>query len=197
MDSDSLEKIVHDNLIRFGKMITKGSILIEGIINAVDEDVFTVDVTIQSSNPDGSITNTIVYNVPIKVLQGSQASFMEIPQVGTNCTICFRDNNIQRPQLSQVDQCDKILIKIGDNTLQVDSTAWVFNGGTHGMVKADSLISKINTIENTLNTFMNTTFNTHTHAVPSLGTSDVPIPLNTATITPTVETDISNDKIKQ
>lgn len=139
MDSDDSEKIIHDNFIRFGKMITKGSILIEGVISTVDEVKFTCDVTIQSTNPDGSDTNTIINNVPIKVLQGTQASFIEIPEVGSNCTLCFRDNNIQRPQLYQVDQCDKILIKISNQILQIDSNGFVFNDGTIGMVKADVL----------------------------------------------------------
>ena len=139
MDNDNTEKILHDGLIKFGKMITKASIIIEGTIFSVDETNFTRIVTVSSVNFDGSDTETNVLNVPLKVLRGSQASFIEIPKVGSDCTLCYRDNNIGRPQLYQVDQCDKILIKIGDNTLQVDSTAWVFNGGTHGMVKADVL----------------------------------------------------------
>jgi len=96
-------------------------------------------VSLQSTNSDGSVTDTKYYDVPLKVLIGTQASFVEIPAVNSNCTICFRDNNIQRAQLYQVDQCAKILIKIGTQTLQVDSTAWVFNGGSTGMVKADVL----------------------------------------------------------
>ena len=197
MDNDSAEKTIHDGFIQFIKSMTRGSLLVEGIVFSVDEVKFTCIVTISTSNADGSDTTTKINKVPLKVLQGSQASLIEIPQIGSNCLICFRDNNIQRPQLFSVDQSDKILVKIGNTTLQADINGWVFNAGTHGMVKAESLVSKINTIENTLNTFMNTTFNTHTHAVPSLGTSAVPIPINTVTITPTQESDIANLKIKQ
>jgi len=199
MDNETSEKIIHDGFVRFGKMVTKGSILIEAVIKAVYESTFTCDVDISSPNPDGSSTNTTVFNVPLKILTGSQASFIEIPTVGTDCLLCYRDNNIQRPQISQVNQCDKILIKIGDNVLQVDTTGFIFNsGGLGGMVKVNPVLNALNNIQNTLNTFMNTTFNTHTHisAAPGSPTA-VPVPLNTASLTVTALSDIENTKIKQ
>lgn len=139
MDNDKSEKIVHDGFIRWGRSLIRASIVTEGKIVSVDETAFTCIVSLQSTNSDGSTTNTNYYDVPLKVLIGSQASLIEIPAVNSDCTLCFRDNNIQRPQLYQIDQCSKILIKIGDKTLQVDTNGFVFNGGSTGMVKADVL----------------------------------------------------------
>jgi hypothetical protein len=139
MNNESAEKTIHDNFIRWGRSLIRASIVTEGIIISVDESKYTCVVALQSTNSDGSTTNTNVYNVPLKVLVGSQASLIEIPKVNSTCTLCFRDNNIQRPQLYQTDQCDKILVKIDNSTLQIDTNGFVFNGGSHGMVKADEL----------------------------------------------------------
>jgi phage baseplate assembly protein V len=74
----------------------------------------------------------------------------------------------------------------------------IFNGGSDGMVKVNSLVTKLNNLENTLNTFMNATFNTHTHIVtaPTLP-SATPLPINTAVLTPTIKANLENTKIKQ
>ena len=139
MDNEAAEKIIHDGLIRWGRSLIRASIVTEGVIVSIDETTYTCVVALQTTNPDGSVTNTEINNVPLKVLIGSQASLIEIPKVNTTCTLCFRDNNIQRPQLYQVHECDKILIRIGNTTLQADTNGFVFNGGDKGMVKADEL----------------------------------------------------------
>jgi hypothetical protein len=200
MNSDSAEKIIHDGLIRFAKMATRASILIEGIIVSVDETNFTCVVSIQSTNTDGSTTNTNYNNVPLKVLIGSQASMIEIPTVNSNCTLMFRDNNIQRPQLYQVDQCDKILLQIGGTiTLQIDSSGFIFNGGTlDGMVKVNSNVDRLNKIENDINT-LKTAFSTWV-VVPSDGGAALKTAAGTwfgTQLTKTVKADIENEKIKQ
>jgi hypothetical protein len=84
------------------------------------------------------------------VLKGTQASLIEIPTVKTRCEISFRDGNNNRPQLLMVDQCDKILIKIGDNTqtLKIDATGFVFNNGDNaGMVILSKLTDNLNSLK--------------------------------------------------
>ena len=135
MNDGIAEKMIHDGLIRFGEMMTIGSILIEGNIISVDENNFTCVVGISTSNMDGSATVTNYNNVPLKVLIGSQASLIEIPTVGTDCTMCFRDNNIQRPQLIQVNQCDKVIVTIGKSIFYVDETGFKLNNDTKGLKK--------------------------------------------------------------
>jgi hypothetical protein len=111
-------------LINFGKKITRGSVISDAIITSIDEDKFTVDVTI-----DG----LAIPNIPIKVLSGSQASFIEIPKVQSKCLICFRDNNHGRPQLFKVHEVDKILIKIGNTTIQIDKDGYKLENGSSGL----------------------------------------------------------------
>ena len=199
MNSESQEKEIHDNLIRFGKMITKASSLIEGVIDSVDEVRFTCDIAVNSSNPDGSTTKTIYNDVPIKVLKGSQASLIEIPAVGSDCLICFRDNNIQRIQLVSCDKCSKVLVKFNTQTLQIDTNGFVFNGGDlKGLVKLSDLITKLNNLENDINN-LKTAF-TSWLVVPSDGGSALKTISATwagANLTPTVEADLENVKIKQ
>lgn len=200
MDNESIEKRIHDGFIRFGKMITKASILIEGKIVSVDETNYTCVVAIDTTNSDGSTTSTNCDKVPLKVLIGTQASLIEIPKVGSICTLMFRDNNIQRRQLYQVDQCDKILIKIGsDITLQIDANGFVFNGGNlDGMVKVNSAVDRLNKIEQDINN-LKIAFSTWV-VVAQDGGAALKVAASTwfaQQLTQTVKSDIENDKIKQ
>lgn len=114
-------------LNEWGKMQSRGNILVEGIITAVTAD-FTCDITI------GGIAQ---YSVPLKVVTNAQASVYEIPVIGTGCLVTFRDNNISRPQIVIVDQVDKLLINC--------KTLVEYNGGTlGGMVKAKELATESN-----------------------------------------------------
>lgn len=71
-----------------------------------------------------------------------------------------------------------------------------FNGGANGaMVKIGDLVSRMNLIENKLNTVINT-YNAHTH-VETGGTTNIPGSLVVGTLTPTVSTDIDNPEILQ
>ena len=205
MDNDTEEKQFHDAMLRFGKMITKGSILVEGTIASVDETAFTCTVNVSVNNFDGTSTDVNYQNVPLKVLVGSQASLIEIPSIGSDCTLCFRDNNIQRPQLSQVNQSDKILIKIGNptdgyQTLQIDVNGFIFNGGSlNGMVKIDANVTKLSNIEKDLNN-LKTIFSTTWVPVPNDGGAALKTAAATwagQTFTPTVRADLENTLIKQ
>jgi len=199
MDNDSAEKSIHDGFIQFGKMMTRASMLVEGVVFSVDEVKFTCVVTVNTSNADGSETATKINKVPLKVLQGAQASLIEIPKVGSNCLVCFRDNNIQRCQLFSTDQSDKILVKIGNTTLQADINGWVFNGGSlGGLIKIDSNVTKLNNLENDINA-LKTAFSSWVVVATDGGAALKAI---TATwfaqqLTPTVKADLENTKIKQ
>ena len=142
-------------LLRFGKQMTKASIIIDGIIASVDLTKYTCEVTV-SVNMNGEDVDYTYFDIPIKVLKGSQASLIEIPTVGTTCLINFRDNNVQRPQIYQVDKCDKILIQIaGDNgtqTLEISADGFVFNEGKQGgMVILQNVVDRLNNLEDDIN----------------------------------------------
>jgi hypothetical protein len=195
---DSEEKQIIDGFIKWAKNITKGSILFEGTIKSVDETKFNCVVTVS-----GNSVNTDILNVPLKVLIGSQASVIEIPAVGSDCTVCYRDNNIQRPQLVAVDKSDKLLIKIGNDsdgyqTLQVTKDGFVFNGGTHGMVKADELKTQSEKDKDILDGFLQvlqTPINEPGNGAPSAFQAALIAAIGTKQSG--VWTGLENDKIKQ
>lgn len=64
-----------------------------------------------------------------------------------------------------------------------------------GLVKVKDLVSKLNAIENKVNTII-TTFNAHTHVASSFGAPTTPPPSPVVgTITPTQVTDLENKKV--
>ena len=152
------ESELSDALIQFGKTFTRASVITEGKIKDVDEIAFTATITI-SVSVNGKDIDTDLPSVPLKVLKGSQASFIEIPAINSACTICFKNNNIQRPQIFQIDTCDKILIKVGENNLEINpEDGFVFNNSSNGIVLITELITKLNNIETDLNNLKNLMF---------------------------------------
>jgi len=152
-----------------------------GEIVTVNETDFTA--TFQESG------NAPVIDIELAPNSASSNAFMIVPKVGTTAIVATTKNGYS--YLINCFEATKIIVNA--------STLVQFNGGSNkGLVKLDSLVTKLNNLENTLNTFMNTTYNTHTHVCAApLSPSGVPVPLNTATLTPTVAADIENTKIKQ
>lgn len=122
------------------KRVTRGAAVVEGVIASVDEAAFTCDVSIRNSESE---TPTTFFDVPLRVLVSNQASVIEIPEINTQCVICFRDSNIGRPQILMIHKALKILVICDQVT---------FNGGTlGGMVKVNDLVTRLNTIEQDIN----------------------------------------------
>ena len=166
------------------KTITRQLQVVDGTVGPVDMTAFTCDVMVGDSN--GSTT---YHDVTLRVLKNSQASFIEIPVVGSACTIYFMDGNLGRPKMFMVDQTAQLLI----NCTQV-----AFNGGNlGGMVKVIDLVTRLNNIENLVNSFF-ALFNGHTHNVTAVGAPTGPtLAQETQTLTPTQRTDIENPVITQ
>lgn len=166
--------------------VTRYHVVVEGTIQAVDAD---------PTNPDSTFTATVNvngtphYNVPLKILIGSQAAVLAVPVVGTDCLMGFRDGTLGRPQIIDVDQVATWLITCG---------TVVYNGGKlGGMVKLLDLVSRLNLIENAFNAHI-TEYNTHTHISGAQGApTGNPIIPSEQDLTPTERTDIENTKITQ
>lgn len=166
------------------KSVTRQLQVIDGTITAVDKTAYTCDVEVGDS-----FGTTTYHDVILRVLKNTQASVIEIPTVGAACTIYFTDGNLGRPRLFMVNESEELLV----NCPQV-----VFNGGAQGgLPVTPSLVTRLNNIENLLNTFFEL-FNSHTHPVISVGSeTGVSVPQQTVTLTPTKRADIENTKIKQ
>jgi hypothetical protein len=118
-----LEYEAQKALVRILRMFARPGILTEGTIASVDEIKFICEVLMS----DGK---TKYGNVPLKVLIGSQASILEIPKVGTDCLLRFKDNSLQRPQLESVHEISKYLWIVGNNTLTFDVNGYILATNT-------------------------------------------------------------------
>lgn len=183
--SDNKETLLAEALLKMVKNATRYSNICEGVIVGVEEaeTKFVCDVQLVSS--DGQ---PILYNVPIEVVIGAQASEQQIPKVNSNCLVCFRDGNIGRPQILFVDQLLKKLVKCD---------SFVFNDGElGGLVKVIDLTEKLNNIEKLLNDLI-TKYNAHTHNVTAVGSPTGPsLAQETGTLVPTKQNEIEDEKVK-
>lgn len=139
MGSYDQEAELSSALQRMVKTVTRGSVVVDGVVISVDESKFTCDVEVGDS-----VSASTYFDVPLRVLISNQASVVEIPEANTPCVLCFRDSNIGRPQILMIHKALKILV-ICDQI--------IFNNGTlGGMVKVNDLVTKLNTIEADINT---------------------------------------------
>jgi len=153
MNESNKENEIEQGLIRAIKNMMKYSLICEGkIVNIAEaETKFVCDVQMLT---DG---NPTYLQVPLKVLQGSQASFIEIPNMDSYCLISFRDGNKDRPQILFVDSVLKILvncssIKIETNSFIINSESTIFNEGLNGgLAKVAELTQKLNNLEDDVN----------------------------------------------
>lgn len=145
-ETNSADLLLNDAFEKFVKNVTRHYVLIDGTVEAYNEDNNTCDILIQ---------NTLWTSVPIAVLTGAQASFYPIPVIGTNCTVTWRDGHKSLPQIVQFDQID---------TLKINCATLVeFNNGQNGgMVLVNDLVTKLNNLENLVNNFI-TEYNAHVH----------------------------------
>ena len=204
---DNLEEELTAAFIAFGKHFSRSSVIVDGFIIDVDSVNFTATVNIPR-NSNGQSIDSFYYKVPLKILRGSQASFVEIPTVTSHCLLTFKDNNLQRPQLFSVDQCDKILMKIGSTTFELntgkdsdgnDIPSIVFNGGDNGgLVILDKLVQKLNLLEKDINK-LKTAFTTWVIFPGDGGAAlkTIATDWSSASLTETIDDDIQNSKISQ
>jgi hypothetical protein len=165
--------------------VTRGKNIVDAIVTAVDEVKFTCTVKVNSDIGDG----VLFYQVPLAVLVSAQASVIQIPKLNTECLLCFRDGNIQRPQLFSINEADKFLITIGNSTLEITADLFKFNGGSNGgLVLVNALVSQLNTLQNA--------FNTHVHILTLTAGTGTAAP-TAAPVTPTTANDIQSTVIKQ
>jgi hypothetical protein len=103
----------------------------DGVVKAIDETKYTADVM---------IGKTLYGGIPLRVLLSSQASFIEIPKVDTNCVVIFRDANNARPYILEVHECDKILMKVGTAVFNTSTDGFKIENGNFGLKKSLSAL---------------------------------------------------------
>jgi len=148
-------------------------------VDSVNEEARTCTLSPKSGDAK-------LYNARLSATLESHNGFVLIPKVGSDVMVLYfqRDAAI----IVMCTDLDKIII----NTAET-----IFNDGMlGGLVKVQELVTRMNTIENAINTFW-ASYNLHVHATAALGVPSPPIPPQTTTLIPTTVAQLENDKIKQ
>lgn len=105
--------------------LVRNYVICEGVVKDRDEVAVTVDVSLDD-------TAAVFYGVPLKVLTDDAApADLELPIVGADVLLGFRDGSLQRPQVLIIHQAD---------IRRMNYNLFEFNGGTlGGLVKAKEL----------------------------------------------------------
>jgi hypothetical protein len=105
--------------------LVRNYVICEGTVKGRDEQAITVDVALDD-------TDAVFFGVPLKVLTDDAApADLELPIIGADVLLGFRDGNLQRPQVLVIHQAD---------IRKMNYTLFEFNGGTlGGLVKAKEL----------------------------------------------------------
>jgi hypothetical protein len=180
---DELEYEAQKALTRVSEKFARASVLTEGTIFSVDATKFTC-VVLMGDN------NTKISGVPLKVLIGSQASIIEIPKVGTDCLLRFKDNNIQRPQLESVHEIDKYLWVLEGNTLTFDINGFILTSDTSSITMTKDGVKLIKGSSGLKKTLKDLIDAINALTVPT-GTGPSGLPINSATFT-NIKKDLDN-----
>jgi hypothetical protein len=121
-------------------------------------------------------------NMPVfdaKLMAANGNGFLIVPKVGSEVSVLLSNKNT--PFICQYSDIDIMCL----------------NGKDKGGVPiVESLVDRLNKIENRFNNFLTSSYNTHTHLVTYVNSpTAVPNALDTSTLTPTVKSDIENTKV--
>lgn len=161
--------------------LVRNYVTVEGTIDAVYTDSNTADV---------DIGGAVFQNVPFCILiDGSTVGDLELPQVGSDCLMSFRDGSLQRPQI--------VKINLGTER-KMNYPLFEFNGGENGGIPmTPPLVNILNLFVNAVNQIVSL-FNSHTHNVTAVGApTGPPLVLDDNSLDPVQNSDIENPKITQ
>ena len=150
-------------------------------------EVISVSETDQTMDvkPIGGDADTMIPDVSLVLDDGD--GDCNIPLVGSTALVLLTTNGV-----ASVVMCSDL-----EKKYIITKSITQLNDGTYGgLVRVQPLLTKINALENTLNTFI-TTFNAHTHSGVSSGgaTSGITTAPGPPVLTPTQITEIENQRI--
>lgn len=143
MYGDGKDAELSDALLRMIKVASRNHTVIEGTIDSVDEEAYTCEVTVGDD-----ISSVTFSDIPLETVINSRASVTFIPEDGSNCLLCFRDGNQDRPQLLKTDKVKDIYFNPSGITQYGD-------GSNKGVPLVIPLVEHMNNPENDLNNLKN------------------------------------------
>lgn len=168
--------------------------LVTGTCTNIDEAAGTCDVEAVSGN-----ATTLISGVKFQAAIGDGVDF--IPAEDSVVKVLF--SKYTTPLIVQYSDIEKMIyaangLRMDFEAAEINCEDIVINGGSlGGLVKVIDLTTKLNNLENKVNSIIST-FNTHTHTSGGAGSPTTPpvAPIS-GTLTPTQQSDIENTKIKQ
>ncbi len=127
-------------------------------VDSVDTSKRTCDVTVLSD---------FATSVPdVQIMAGVEDGMLLVPSVGSQVVVCIADS--RTPYVSMYSQLDKVMFVVGEMGITITTDGVQINDGSlGGLIKIEQLVSKINTIEQDINT-LKTVFSSWT-PVPNDG----------------------------
>jgi hypothetical protein len=143
--------------------------IIVATVDSVDEAAFTCDCTATSGDANTSIP-------AVKLNAEANDSFTLIPKVGSTVIIINSTRNDYF--VFKVEEIEKIICVVGNQSYTMDATGFVFNDGNFGgMAKTGVVATRLNLIETVLNQLI-----TAVIAINAAGTSLPATPVTNATL---------------
>lgn len=130
---------------------------------------------------------------------GTEKRFIAVyPAVGSTAILAYVDANSATPYIVSCTEIDRIVVTVGESSIDVEADLIKFNGGENGgTVLVEKLTDRLNKLQSELNS-LKTWANTHTHAssTPTNPTS-TPVTPFTGTISRFDKSEYENEKITQ
>lgn len=90
--------------------------------------------------------------VPLQFLNVGNAVIKVVPAKDSTAAIVGLDGNINKPVFISYTEVEQVYVQVGESSVQITSDAVTFNGGENkGLVLAESLCDRLNTIEDDIN----------------------------------------------
>lgn len=206
----SIERAIVESIQRIsGTQLSDKTLIYSATVDSVDIADRTCNVTTISSQGEMTIES-------VQLMASVDDGFLLVPAIDSTVIVTYTTFN--KPFISLFSAIDKAVLIVGENNvslemdnlgilLEIANTKLSFkdgltqfnDGALGGLVKIIDLTTKLNNLENKVNTLLSA-FNSHTHLLTltsGTGTAAPTVAPVVGTLTPTVRGDIENEKIKQ
>ncbi|WP_448529201.1 hypothetical protein [Raineya sp.] len=184
METKAAERLV----AAIKKVSNASATLATGKVVSIDAETHTCDIELDSEGAD-------IFGVRLRAVVDDANGLILVPKI--NSEVVIAKINTSQWVVVATAELESIKILIGSQTLIIDENGFVFNeGNLGGLVKLNDLVSKLNAIENKVNSIISH-YNSHNHAHPQGPTTGLLVPFSDGNLTLTQKSDLENQHIKQ
>ncbi len=158
-----------------------------GTVSAVDDQKLTCTVKLDD--------DIIYYKVRLRSVVTDDTGVYVLPKADSKVTIACVDNG-GHWTVVKWSEVDKLMLKIGQTTIEVVDGSVTINGGNNnGLVKVAELTQKINALEQQMNTILSTIQGVSVTLAPSGSFPFAPIFASIQPLQTTAQADIENPDV--